>query len=92
MNRSQKYPYEEKNTNHLTVKGGVNPYGQPDRKISVFFIGDFPKPDVNIARIACMLSHVDTMLLSYNFPKMEYLRGGLEDHQKTFLERSPKDL
>ena len=28
----------EKNTNELTVRGGgVNPYGQPDRKISVIF-------------------------------------------------------
>ena len=27
----------EKNTNELTVRGGVNPYGQPDRKISGFF-------------------------------------------------------
>ena len=38
------YP-SEKNTNHLTVRGGgggVNPYGQPDRKISVFFFDDFP--------------------------------------------------
>ena len=33
----------EKNTKQLTVRGGgVNPYGQPDRKISVFFY-DFPK-------------------------------------------------
>ena len=23
--------------------GGGNPYGQPDRKISAFFFGDFPK-------------------------------------------------
>ena len=31
--------------NHKTAhrKGGVNPYGQPDRKISFFFIDDFPK-------------------------------------------------
>ena len=39
------YP-SEKNTNHLTVRGGgggVNPYGQPDRKISAFFFDDFPK-------------------------------------------------
>ena len=38
----------EKNTNHLTVRGGGggggNPYGQPDRKISVFF-DDFPKQE-----------------------------------------------
>ena len=30
-----------KNTKHLTVRGGwggVNPYGQPDRKISVLFL------------------------------------------------------
>ena len=33
-----------KNTYELTVRGGVNPYGQPDCKISVFFIDDFPKP------------------------------------------------
>ena len=34
----------EKNTKQLTVRGGgVNPYGQPDRKISVFFFDDFPK-------------------------------------------------
>ena len=31
----------EKVTKQLTVRGGVNPYGQPDRKISVFF-DDFP--------------------------------------------------
>ena len=36
----------EKNTKQLTVRGGgraggANPYGQPDRKISVF--DDFPK-------------------------------------------------
>ena len=31
------YP-PEKNTKQLTVRGGGgNPYGQPDRKISVFF-------------------------------------------------------
>ena len=37
-NRSQMYT-SEKNTNELTVRGGgVNPYGQPDRKISVFFL------------------------------------------------------
>ena len=34
----------EKVTKHLTVRGGVNPYGQPDRKISAFFFDDFPKP------------------------------------------------
>ena len=29
----------EKNTNELTVRGGgSNPYGQPDRKISIFFL------------------------------------------------------
>ena len=28
----------EKNTKQLTVRGGVNPYGQPDRKISGFFL------------------------------------------------------
>ena len=29
----------EKNTKQLTVRGGGgNPYGQPDRKISVFFL------------------------------------------------------
>ena len=29
----------KKNTKQLTVRGGgVNPYGQPDRKISVFFL------------------------------------------------------
>ena len=36
----------EKITKQLTVRGGgggVNPYGQPDRRISVFFIDDFPK-------------------------------------------------
>ena len=33
----------EKNTNELTVRGGVNPYGQPDRKISGFFFDDFPQ-------------------------------------------------
>ena len=33
-------------TKQLTVGeggGGVNPYGQPDRKISRFFFDDFPK-------------------------------------------------
>ena len=33
----------EKVTKQLTVRGGVNPYGQPDRKISGFFFDDFPK-------------------------------------------------
>ena len=35
----------EKITKQLTVRGvgGVNPYGQPDRKISGFFFDDFPK-------------------------------------------------
>ena len=34
----------KKNTNHLTVRGGGggNPYGHPDRKISVFFFDGFP--------------------------------------------------
>ena len=36
-----------KNHNNLTVRGegegGVNPYGQPDRKKTVFFLDDFPK-------------------------------------------------
>ena len=43
------YP-SEKNTNHLTVRGGGgggNPYGQPDRKISAFFFDDFPKSIMN---------------------------------------------
>ena len=38
--------YFEKNHNTLTVRGGgggVNPYGQPDRKKTVFFLDDFPK-------------------------------------------------
>ena len=42
-NRSQMFT-SEKNTKQLTIRGGgggVNPYGQPDRKISVFF-DDFP--------------------------------------------------
>ena len=36
--------------NHKTAdrKGGVNPYGQPDRKISVFFIDDFPNCHLKI--------------------------------------------
>ena len=33
--------YFEKNHNTLTVRGEVNPYGQPDRKKTVFY--DFPK-------------------------------------------------
>ena len=33
----------EKNTKQLTVRGGVNPCGQPDRKISGFFFDGFPK-------------------------------------------------
>ena len=44
------YP-SEKNTNHLTVRGGgggVNPYGQPDRKISAFFFDDFPYLDLDL--------------------------------------------
>ena len=41
INKSQIHP-SEKNTNELTVRGGVNPYGQPDRKISVVFFDDFP--------------------------------------------------
>ena len=32
----------EKNTKQLTVRGVVNPYGQPDCKISVIFFDDFP--------------------------------------------------
>ena len=32
----------EKITKQLTVRGGINPYGQPDRKISVYFFDDFP--------------------------------------------------
>ena len=38
INQSQMHP-SEKITKQLTVRGGrgVNPYGQPDRKISGFF-------------------------------------------------------
>ena len=46
------YNQKQKSNVHLRKKhktadrkgggGGVNPYGQPDRKISVFFIDDFP--------------------------------------------------
>ena len=32
----------EKITKQLTLGGGVNPYDQPDRKISGFFFDDFP--------------------------------------------------
>ena len=28
---------------HVGTVGGVNPYGQPDRKISVFFFDGFPR-------------------------------------------------
>ena len=42
----------EKNTKQLTVRGGrggVNPYGQPDRKISVFFLtASLTKPGIFI--------------------------------------------
>ena len=39
----------EKNTKQLTVRGGgVNPYGQPDRKISVFFFDDFPNEQLEL--------------------------------------------
>ena len=47
------YNQKQKSNVHLRKKhkiadrkGGVNPYGQPDRKISVFFFDDFPKPKV----------------------------------------------
>ena len=42
----------EKVTKQLTVRGGgggVNPYGQPDRKISVFFFDDFPYIEIQNA-------------------------------------------
>ena len=34
----------------ITVGGGegVNPYGQPDRKKTVFFLDDFPKLSIKI--------------------------------------------
>ena len=35
--------YLRKNTKQLTVRGGVNPYGQPDRKISGFFLTTSPR-------------------------------------------------
>ena len=36
-----------------SLRGGVNPYGQPDRKISVFFFDGFPKS--NMLKLLCYL-------------------------------------
>ena len=50
--------------NHKTADrkgGGVNPYGQPDRKISAFFFDDFPYKYMSIQDICSTepLAHVD---------------------------------
>ena len=47
----------EKNTKQLTVRGGVNPYGQPDRKISGFFFDDFPKYLTPNFTLLCQMKH-----------------------------------
>ena len=36
--------------------GGVNPYGQPDRKKTVFFLDDFPKQNKNRSELAFLSS------------------------------------